>query len=140
MKAFWYQSLVIYTAIVAVGCVGPQAKLSFEERLSAEGYPEEYVDGFKAGYESFCAETFSQKSRHPFTWEFDYCKYQSIEVKTDKKARNSKSYQQGRHDGGSVAGLTALRLRQQVPYYGYYMLPQIDSTDTLNMQIPELNK
>ncbi|MFO0698474.1 MAG: hypothetical protein U0236_04535 [Nitrospira sp.] len=112
MKAFWFQGLLISAAIVAVGCVGPQSIVRFEERLLAAGYPLEYVESYKTGYESFCAEKFADKS-HPLTsWEFEYCLSRNMEVMAGQHPKSSKSYQQGREDG-KIAGESSFRFYTQ---------------------------
>lgn len=65
MRTFWNQSLLIGIAIVAAGCVWPQANMSVEERWLADGYPSEYIDGLNAGCEAFCRELLADKIQYP---------------------------------------------------------------------------
>ena len=104
MKALLYRWLLISTVILPLGCAGPDWNIGREERLLADGYPPEYVAGFKTGYESFCAERYADKSRPITNWEAEYCSSRNLEAKGKQEPRKSKSYQQGQEDGKQVAG------------------------------------
>lgn len=125
MKIIWYQSLLAGIAIVAVGCVGSHTNMSFEERLRADGYPADYVDGVKTGYESYCAKRGADKFLSMMPWDLEYCAGKNLTVKVEQEPKKSKSYEQGRVDGNILAGRHALdqdfQRRMQVQAAAYDM-------------------
>lgn len=144
MNAFWFQSLAISFLVLAVGCAGPQVNLSREDQLLAEGYPQEYVNGFQVRYESFCAEIIVRKSLPLSPWEAAYCMGRNVELRIEQEPKQSKSYLQGRTDGNRLAGHHALDAelqRQQQWQQTYYMTQDLVRDHMVrNLQAPKFNK
>jgi hypothetical protein len=118
MRSFLYRGLLIGAAIVVTGCVGPQTNMGFEERVRADGYPPEYVEGYMAGFKSYCAEIFTDKLNvldiwvAEANWKAANCIGQNLEVMGGQDPKGSKSYQQGRDDGKIAARSSFLSYRQ----------------------------
>lgn len=113
MKTFWRQGLLIGIATVAVGCTGPQSKLSVEERWLAAGYPAEYIDGLNAGGEAFCRELVADKGSHllPPPKIFSICL--NLATKAEKKPRENRSHQQGWADGKALMSFAIDTAREE---------------------------
>lgn len=120
MKAFWYHGLLICIATVVGGCVDPRSYMNLDVRLLADGYPPEYVEGYLAGFKSYCDERSTDKSNLLDNREAEanlkakYCIGLNLEVKVEQDPKNSKSYQQGRDDGKIVASSSFLSYSQHM--------------------------
>ncbi|MBK9946451.1 MAG: hypothetical protein IPP12_04595 [Nitrospira sp.] len=141
MRTFWHQSLLIGIAIVAVGCVGPQANMSVEERLLTDGYPAEYIDGLNAGCEAFCRELLADKIQYPSTPLEISITCRNLAAKVEQKPKTNRSHQQGWADGKALMSLAATaarnaeaQLQMQLQAGSDYMKYQ------RNMELLKLNK
>lgn len=147
MRTFWHQSLLIGIAIVAVGCVGPQANMSVEGRLLTDGYPAEYIDGLNAGCEAFCRELLADKIQYPSTPLEISITCRNLAAKVEQKPKTNRSHQQGWADGKALvsfamdAARKAEAQRMQEWQQSYYVTKDLMRDQMMrNMQTPNFNK
>ncbi len=141
MRTFWNQSLLIGIAIVAAGCVWPQANMSVEERWLADGYPSEYIDGLNAGCEAFCRELLADKIQYPSPPLEISITCRNLAAKVEQKPKMNRSHQQGWADGKALMSLAATAARNAEAHLQMQLQAGSDHMKyQRNMELLNLNK